>query len=162
MKPVRKGWAEGIQGQWKQNLNIDLELEVSEIRLFYTEKAKHVYGFTFQQYQFDYMDPSNLLDLWQTGNYDYSNAEYDDLIQQADHFTGSAADRMALYQQAERLLVENAGGVFLYWPRTAQLWRPYLKGKSLEPNKDGIVAFRGNKLGLTHFNMYITKDRNPI
>ena len=162
MNPVRKGWAEGIQGQLKQNLNIDLELEVSEIRLFYTEKAKHVYGFTFQQYQFDYMDPSNLLDLWQTGNYDYSNAEYDDLIQQADHFTGSAADRMALYQQGERLLVEDAGGVFLYWPRTAQLWRPYLKGKSLEPNKDGIVAFRGNKLGLTHFNMYITKDRNPI
>jgi hypothetical protein len=44
----------------------------------------------------------------------------------------------------------------------AQFWRSYLQGKSLEANKDGITAFRGTKLGLTHFTMYVTSDRASI
>ena len=162
LNPVRKGWIEGVQGQLKTNLNIDLEIEIFEIRTFYTEKAKHVYPFTFQQYQYDYIDPSNMLALYKTGNYDYSNEAYDALVEEADHYTGPTEERIALYQQAEEILVEDAGGVFLYWAKTPQFWKPYLKGKSLEPNKDGIVAFRGNKLGLTHYTMYITNEREPI
>jgi len=159
LNPIRKGWVEGVQAQLKENLNIDLEIEIMEIRTFYTEKAKHVFPFTFQQYQYDYIDPSNMLALFTTGNYDYSNPEYDALIEEADHFTGPTEDRMALYQQAEEILVEDAGGVFLYWDRKAQFWRPYLTGEALAPNKDGVVAFRGNKLGLTHYNIYITQAR---
>ena len=162
LNPVRRGWIEGVLGQLKTNLNLDIKLEVLEIGAFYTEKAKHVYPFTFQQYQYDYIDPSNMLGLFTTGRYDYSNPEYDALIEQADHFIGSREERMALYQQAEQILVEEAGGVFLFWARTAQFWRPYVKGKSLEPSKDGIVSFRGNKLGLTHYTMYITTERAPL
>ncbi|MFN8488489.1 MAG: peptide ABC transporter substrate-binding protein [Caldilineaceae bacterium] len=162
LNPVRKGWIEGVLGQLKTNINLDIKLDVQEINTFYTQKAKHVYPFTFQQYQYDYIDPSNMLALFTTGRYDYSNPDYDKLIKEADHFTGSRDDRMKLYQQAEKILVEDAGGVFLFWARTAQFWRAYIKGKSLEPNKDGIVAFRGNKLGLTHYTMYITKDRPAI
>jgi ABC-type transport system substrate-binding protein len=162
LNALRKGWVEGIQAQLKQNLNIDMDVNPIEVKTFYAEKAKHTYPFTFQQYQFDYFDPSNLLDLWKTGNYDYSNPAYDTLIDQADHFVGPRDQRIALYQQAERILVEDAGAAFMFWPVTPQFWKSYLKGKSLEPNKGGITAFRGNKLGLTHFNMYITKDRQPI
>ena len=103
-----------------------------------------------------------MLALFKTGNYDYSNEQYDALVNEADHYTGPTAERMALYQEAEQILVEDAGGVFLYWAKTPQFWKPYLKGKSLEPNKDGIVAFRGNKLGLTHYTMYVTNDREQI
>ena len=162
LDPVRKGWIEGVLGQLKTNLNLDIALDVLEGGVFYTEKAKHVYPFTFQQYQYDYIDPSNMLALFTTGNYDYSNPDYDALIEEADHYTGPRDERIALYQKAERILVEDAGGVFLYWARTAQFWRPYIKGKSLEPNKDGIVAFRGTKLGLTHFTIYITNERASI
>lgn len=162
LNPLRKGWIEGVLNQLKTNINLDVQLEVLEVGTFYTEKAKHVYPFTFQQYQYDYIDPSNMLDLFVTGRYDYSNPQYDTLIKQADHFTGSKEDRIKLYQQAEKLLVEEAGGVFLFWPRVAQFWRSYLQGKSLDPNKDGITAFRGTKLGLTHFTMYVTTDRQAI
>jgi ABC-type transport system substrate-binding protein len=162
LNPVRQGWIEGVLGQLKTNLNLDIKLDVLEIGVFYTEKAKHVYPFTFQQYQYDYIDPSNMLALFKTGAYDYSNPEYDDLIEEADHFIGPRDERIALYQQAEHILVEEAGGVFLFWARTAQFWRAYVKGKSLEPNKEGIVAFRGTKLGLTHFTIYITQDREAI
>jgi len=162
LNPLRKGWIEGVLGQLKKNLNLTINLDVLEIGLFYTEKAKHVYPFTFQQYQYDYIDPSNMLGLFKSGNYDYSNPAYDALIDEADHYIGSREERMALYQQAEQLLVEDAGGVFLFWVRSAQFWRPYVKGAALEPNRDGIVAFRGNKLGLTHFSMYITTDREPL
>ncbi len=159
---TRGGWIQGVLNQLKTNLGLDISLQVIEINTFYTNKAKHTYPFTFQQYQYDYVDPSNLLDLFTTGKYDYSNPAYDALIKQADHFVGSKDDRIKLYQQAEQLLVSDAGGVFLYWPRIAQFWRPYLQGKSLDPNKDGITAFRGNKLGLTHFTMYVTTDRAAI
>ena len=159
---VRGGWIQGVLNQIKTNLGIDIALQVVEVNAFYTQKAKHVYPFTFQQYQYDYVDPSNLLDLFTTGKYDYSNPQYDDLINKADHFIGSQDDRFKLYQQAEQILVSDAGGVFLYWPRVAQFWRPYVKGKSLDPNKAGITAFRGNKLGLTHFTMYVTNDRPSI
>jgi ABC-type transport system substrate-binding protein len=159
---VRGGWIQGVLNQLKTNLGLDIALQVVEVNAFYTQKAKHVYPFTFQQYQYDYVDPSNLLDLFVTGKYDYSNPAYDALINQADHFVGSDADRIKLYQQAEQLLVSDAGGVFLYWPRVGQFWRPYLVGKSLSPNKAGITAFRGNKLGLSHMTMYITKDRPTI
>lgn len=162
LNPLRKGWIEGVLGQLKANLNLEINFDVLEVRLFYTEKAKHVYPFTFQQYQYDYIDPSNMLALFKTGNYDYSNPDYDALIEEADHFTGPRDERMALYQQAEQILVEDAGGVFLFWGRAAQFWRPYVKGAALEPNSEGVVAFRGNKLGLTHFPMYITADREPI
>jgi len=162
LDPVRKGWIEGVLGQLKTNLNVDIKLDVLEVGVFYTEKAKHVYPFTFQQYQYDYIDPSNMLALFTTGRYDYTNPEYDALIEEADHFTGPREERLALYQQAEQILVEDAGGVFLYWARVAQFWRPYVKGKSLEPSKDGIVAFRGNKLGLTHYTIYITNEREAL
>lgn len=162
LNPVRQGWIEGVVGQLKTNLNMDVKLDVLEINTFYTEKAKHVYPFTFQQYQYDYIDPSNMLDLFVTGRYDWSNPTYDELIGKADHFVGSREDRMALYQEAEKLLVEEAGGVFLFWARIAQFWRPYLQGASLEPNKDGIIAFRGNKLGLTHYTMFVTGERPAI
>ena len=162
LNPLRKGWIEGVLGQLKTNLNLDVNLDVQEIRLFYTEKAKHVYPFTFQQYQYDYIDPSNMLGLFKTGNYDYTNLDYDALIEEADHYVGPREERMALYQQAERILVEDAGGVFLFWVRAAQFWRPYVKGAALEPNSAGVVAFRGNKLGLTHFSMYITADREAL
>ncbi len=162
LDPVRKGWIEGVLGQLKTNLNLDIKLDVLEVGVFYTEKAKHVYPFTFQQYQYDYIDPSNMLALFTTGRYDYTNPAYDALIEEADHFTGPREERLALYQQAEQILVEDAGGVFLYWARVAQFWRPYVKGKSLEPSKDGIVAFRGNKLGLTHYTIYITNEREAL
>lgn len=158
----RKGWLEGIQSQLKQNLGISVKLDVLEIKVFYEQKAKHVYPFSFQQYQYDYIDPSNLLDLWKSGNYDYSNPEFDALIDEADHFIGSQEDRLALYQQAERILVEDAGGVFLYWPVVTQFWRPYLQGASIEANREGIQAWRGNKLSLQPFDIYVTNERKSI
>lgn len=163
LNSLRKGWVEGVQAQLKENLNIDIEIVVQEIKVFYAERTKHEFAMTFQQYQFDYVDPSNLLGIWKSdGSLDYNNPEYDALIAEADHFVGSREDRIALYQQAERMLVEDASAVFLFWPEVTQFWRPYLKGASLEPNKNGVQAFRGNKLGLTHYNMYITKDRPSI
>lgn len=163
LNALRKGWIEGVQAQLKQNLNLDIEIVVQELKVFYAERTKHEFPMTFQQYQFDYVDPSNLLGIWKsTGSLDYNNPEYDAMIEKADQFTGPREERIAMYQEAERVLVEDAAAVFLFWPEVTQFWRPYLKGASLEPNKNGVVSFRGTKLGLTHYNIYITNDRPGI
>ena len=59
--------------------------------------------------------------------------------------------RMAMYRKAERLLVEDTGGVFLYHRLQAQLRKPYLKG--IEINKYGYSFF--SWIGVVHTNIYI-------
>jgi len=62
--------------------------------------------------------------------------------------------RTALYQQAERILVEDVGAVFLTHMVTHQVWWPYLTG--FEPDRAGNVVFR--YLDISRFQMYIRSD----
>jgi hypothetical protein len=61
---------------------------------------------------------------------------------------------MDLYRQAERILVEDVGGLFLSQTVTYQIWYPYLTG--FEPDKRGNVVFR--YLDISRFQMYIRND----
>ncbi len=45
-----------------------------------------------------------------------------------------------MFQDAEKMLVEQAGAVFIYHETPGDLYRPYLKGTALEPDDQGIAA----------------------
>ena len=62
--------------------------------------------------------------------------------------------RINLYQDAERILVEDVGGIFLTHMVTHQVWYPYLTG--FEPDKNGNVVFR--YLDIARFQMYMRND----
>ena len=60
---------------------------------------------------------------------------------EADSFTGDPAERTKMYQEAEKVLVEDVGGVFVYHTTPGDLIKPYLKGPALEPDANGVSAW---------------------
>ncbi len=103
-----KAIAEYIQQQWKTNLGINVTLQNMEFKTFVDLRSKS-HDFTVCRHGWigDYLDPNTMLDLFITGggNNDglYTNPEFDSLITKAK--TSSGADRMAILQQAETLLI---------------------------------------------------------
>jgi ABC-type transport system substrate-binding protein len=80
----------------------------------------------------DYLDPEDFLSLLLTTtgteNYTgYSNPQYDDLCRQADAET-DRAKRIALYRQAEKVVVDDAPWVPLYFQKDLELMKPYVSG----------------------------------
>lgn len=150
---------EALRAQWKEVLGVTVEINLVDYGLYAEGRGKHELTLLYEGYQFDFPDASHLLDMWAQGSrFPWVNEEFQALVKEANHLVGDDAKRIELYHEAEKILCEEVGGIFLLNDLRAQFWKPYLVGKSLEPNKDGIVAFRGNKLGLTDYTVYITKE----
>jgi len=62
----------------------------------------------------------------------YSNSQVDLLLDQARE-TGNEAERIRLYQEAERIITEEAPWVFLHYPTTYVLYHPGVHGIQLSP-----------------------------
>lgn len=149
---------EALAAMWKEVLGVTVNLNFVEYATYAEKRGKHELPMLFEGYQFDYTDASHLMDMWAQGvRFPWTNEEYQKLVEEADYLVGDEAKRIQLYQDAEKILVDDVGGIFIMYDKRPQFWKPYVKGKSLEPNKDGIVAFRGNKLGLTDYTVYIAK-----
>jgi len=85
----------------------------------------------------DYPDPHNFLDiLFYTGGenniFEYSNPSLDALLDQAA-IEQNEAVRLAMYQQAEQLVVDDAPCLPLFHIANYILVKPYVKGYELSP-----------------------------
>ena len=85
----------------------------------------------------DYPDPHNFLDnLFYTGSenniFGYSNRKPDDLLDQAAIEQNSAA-RLAMYQQAEQIVVNEAPCLPLWFGVNYILVKPWVRGYELNP-----------------------------
>jgi ABC-type transport system substrate-binding protein len=102
----------------------------------------------------DYPDPSNFLDVLLNGNRIvesmcnnaafYSNPQVNALLETACHETDPRR-RLRLYQDAERLIVDDAPWVFLYYPVAYALRQPWVQGFALHP----VWPVRYEKISLT-------------
>jgi ABC-type transport system substrate-binding protein len=98
--------------------------------------------FTVSAWFQDYPDPSNFLDVLLNGKRIvpkhcnnlafYNNPQVNRLFDRAAAMTDLAA-RLKVYQEAERLVVEDAPWVFLYHPITYQLRQPWVQNVRLHP-----------------------------
>ncbi|MDQ3810314.1 MAG: peptide ABC transporter substrate-binding protein [Chloroflexota bacterium] len=162
--PVRQAVAQAIAASIKQNLGIDVDVSNKETKTF-TEamNAKPTQiQFGMVSYGFDFLDPYNMLSVWLgDGRHNWKNAQFDDMVKKAASFTGDPAQRIKMFQDAERLLVSDVGGVFIYHRTVSDLYKPYLKGSELEPDKNGFAAMHwpgyGNMSALVG-SMYVSKD----
>lgn len=80
----------------------------------------------------DYIDPQNFLTLLLTtgapeNHTGYSNPKYDALCRQADAETDQQK-RLALYRQAERIVIDDAPWVPIYYQKDLELVKPYVSG----------------------------------
>jgi ABC-type transport system substrate-binding protein len=151
---------EYVKDQWERYLDINVNLRIVENGFWAAQQAQHAMPLYRGQYEYDFLDPANMLTrLWRSTSergsprHAWRNAKFDKLVTQAGREINDQ-NRINLYQQAERILVEDVGGIFLTHMVTHQVWYPYLTG--FEPDKNGNVVFR--YLDISRFQMYIRND----
>ena len=117
--------------------NLDFSTYMEQLNADETEVQ-----FSLISYGMDYLDPSNMLGVFVSGGrHQWSNADYDALVSEAATFTGNPEERVQMFQDAERILVEDVGSVFAYHQTPGDLIRPYIAGEALEPDANGVAAW---------------------
>ena len=131
--------AAAIAAMLKDNLGIDVQVSNKETKLFMDTLNAHKLPFYFLSYGFDYLDPSNMLGIWVTGGrHAWTNPEFDKLVKDASSLIGDNAKRNQMFKDAEKILVDDVGGIFIYHVTPGNIYKPYLKGEELEPDKTGV------------------------
>ena len=150
---------QAVQAMLKQNLNIDIGVQNTEAKLFMETMYEGNIAFAMIPYGYDYLDPSNLLGIWlSTGRHAWYNERFESIMEIANHLIGDPSRRMTLYREAERVLVEDVAGVFLWHSQHNELWKPYLRTEALERNDLGGFALRVDKHLNLSTTLYVTED----
>jgi len=136
--------AEALVDMYKEYLGVEVQLQQVE-QGFFDGLHEHKYQMFMLGWIADYPDPQNFLDiLFHSGtegnNSRYANPSVDDLLEKA-RVEPDPARRMALYQQAEEIIVREAPWVPLFHGIDYILVKPYVQG--LQPTAQGHFIFKG-------------------
>jgi len=123
--------------EWQQNLGVEISVRQLEPENFLYNLKQEKDEMFILGWIADYPDPHNFLDiLFYTGSenniFEYSNSGLDALLDQAAIEQNGAA-RLAMYQQAEQLIVNDAPCLPLFHGANYILVEPYVKGYELSP-----------------------------
>jgi oligopeptide transport system substrate-binding protein len=128
---ANKQLGEFIAAQLQTNLGVKVNQVVIDSKTVTTRLRAHQYSLYVGGWGADYPDDQDWFDIWMTGSGNvfggYSNPAYDALVKQADT-TADATKRQALYDQAQKILIDDAGGGFLYQRANMYLVKPYVQG----------------------------------
>jgi oligopeptide transport system substrate-binding protein len=123
--------------EWQQNLGVEISVRQLETEKFLYNLKQEKDEMFILGWVADYPDPHNFLDiLFHTGSenniFEYSNSSLDALLDQAAIEQNRAA-RLAMYQQAEQMVVDDAPCLPLFHGTNYILVKPYVKGYELSP-----------------------------
>ena len=129
--------SEAILGMWKENLGIDVTIRQTESATFFQDLRDGDYQMFEIGWVADYVDPENFLKVKLYGESKdneskYRNAEVDRLLEQADT-EQDTVQRLALYQQAEQIIVNDVPWIPLFHDEYSVLIKPYVKDYVLPP-----------------------------
>lgn len=142
--PGHRPVIEFIQDQLKKNLNVSVKIEAMEWGA-YLDACEHD---TPQMYRMgwsaDYPHPQNFLDVvfrsTSANNYTgYKNEQYDQLLDQAA-VTADQAEQEKLYQQAEKIFIEDAPIIPIYFYGHIELVRPWVQGLVVTPMDSNLIG----------------------
>ncbi len=139
-------------------LNIDIEVSNKDYKVYVDAMNARPTGLTLGaiSYGMDFLDPSNMLGIWvSTGRHSWKNDEFDKLVNEASVMVGDPEARDQMFRDAERILVDDVGGVFIAHRWMGDLFQPYVQGSSIrEPDKFGITGFHwGNDSRISNIYM---------
>ncbi len=123
---------------WEQNLGVTVNIENIEYNYYYEQIYSGNHGQIFSGgWCADYPDPENFADvLFHSGSNQnqggYSNPALDALLEQA-RVEQDVTKRIAMYQQAEQMIVDDAPVLFTTHSVSYQLVQPYVKGFVFTP-----------------------------
>jgi oligopeptide transport system substrate-binding protein len=128
---ANKQIGEFIADQLQTNLGVKVNQVVIDSKTVTTRLRKHDYQLYVGGWGADYPDDQDWFDIWMTGSGNvfggYSNPDYDALVKKAD-IEPDAKKRQGYYDQAQKILIDDAGGGFLYQRNYMFLVKPYVQG----------------------------------
>lgn len=123
--------AVAIQQMLKKNLNIDVQLENKEWKVYITAKKNLEHDIARAGWLADYVDPSNFFDIFRSyagnNNTGWKSADYDRLMQEIAA-TSDKAQRFELFEQANRLLADEMPVMPIYYYSDINLVNPVVQG----------------------------------
>jgi oligopeptide transport system substrate-binding protein len=128
---ANKQVGEFIADQLQTNLGVKVNQVVIDSKTVTTRLRKHDYQLYVGGWGADYPDDQDWFDIWMTGSGNvfggWSNPDYDALVKKAD-VEPDAKKRQGYYDQAQKILIDDAGGGFLYQRNYMFLVKPYVQG----------------------------------
>ncbi len=135
---------QAVAASISQCLNVEIEISNKDRKVYTDAMNAKPTGLQFGavSYGMDYLDPSNMLGIWTFGGrHSWKSDEFDRLINEATPLVGDPEQRDAMFREAERILVEDVGGIFLFHRWQGTLYQPWVQGDCLrEPDAIGITG----------------------
>ncbi|MFV9675645.1 MAG: hypothetical protein ACNYZI_09715, partial [Anaerolineales bacterium] len=121
----RAGHIKPLVAQWVANLNIEVEIEIADWEnVIRTYRNRNIF---YMGWSSDYPDPDAYLRVSIRTNFQYwQNETYDQLLAEAQR-TLDQSDRIPLYQEADKILIEEAVIMPITYSRTHLLCKPWVK-----------------------------------
>lgn len=151
-----------VAAMLQENLGIEVEVSNKESKIYTEAMNNHELQFGMVSYGMDYFDASNLLGIWKSGGrHAWTNEKFDQLVTDASALVDQPEKRHEMFVEAQNILSEDVGGVFLWHVTPGDIWKPYVKGESLEPDKFGVAACHWpcfESIGTNSYSVYISQD----
>ncbi len=126
--------AEAVATQLQKNLGVKITQRTMEWRAYLERQDSFDLQFFHMRWGADYLDPENFLSfMLATHPYGpenkmgYSNPQFDALVKEAD-VEQNEAKRLALYAQAEDIVLNEGPWIPIYFQRDIELIQPKVKG----------------------------------
>lgn len=126
---MHKSIAEAIQEMWKQNLGITVTLTNQESKVFLESRSQGDFQIARASWIGDYADPMTFMDVFKDPSNDakYNNPAYNSLIEQAQS-SNDQKIRMQAMHDGEKILLDDAVIVPIYYTTQPFVSKPYVKG----------------------------------
>lgn len=123
--------AEAIQQMWEKNLQINVEIQNKEWKVFLYERKNRNFQVARMVWAGDYIDPNAFLEIFSSysgeNHSGWKNSEYDNLLRQAA-LEMDRDKRNIIFQNAEAILLDEAPFFPVYHYTTNNLISKHLKG----------------------------------
>ena len=144
-----------------QCLGINIQVSNKDNKVFMDELDVRPTGIKLGAvaYTLDFVDPTNLLGIWESsGRHSWRNENFDRIMDEASGLLDDPIRREQLFRDAERILVEDVGGAFIAHRWQGSLYRSTVRGESIrEPGPNGTYgAHFGNDKNIS--TLYIAKS----
>ncbi len=125
-------------------LNVQIEVSNKDNKVYNDAMNAKPTSLTFGavSYGMDYLDPTNMLGIFKSGGrHSWKNDEFDTLISEATPLVGDPAMRDQMFRDAEKILVDDVGSIFINHRWQGTLYQPYVMGDGFRvPDSNGIAA----------------------
>ncbi len=159
-----KDVCQAISAGFKQTLGIEIALENLDQPSFMAKlnNKPTQMPLGWLSYGMDYFDATNMLGVWLSGGrHSWKNDEFDRLVKSGGQLTTDPEKRSEMMKAAEKILVQDCAGIFVYHQLIGNLYKPYLKGDILTPNRYGYNGLQWPGFGTATLaipSLYISND----